>query len=268
MSLISFSGLSRTNRVLPILSILTAAGLTGSAQAALFSFASDDASNAFTFVGTAGAANTFTMTQQGARIPVTLKIDDNNGPLPTVALNVFFEAEFTLGWIGSLGTGNSQTHAYSATGNFRFVDANGGVLLSIATTGQNPAGMTIGGTMSNWASAGSLFGSDNAGGGTVAYTTTPALFTLASGAGANLEQYGIFGGANATSIGTDDFGFSLTFVSAATGGPVPIDSTSRLPTGAWRAEGSYSGSATWIPAPGTMALVGIAGGLIARRRRR
>lgn len=268
MSLNSFSGLSRTNRVLPILSILTVAGLAGSAQAALFSFASDDASNAFTFVGTAGAGNSFTMTQQGARIPVTLKIDDNNGPLPSVALNVFFEAEFTLGWIGSLGTGNSQTHAYSATGNFRFVDANGGVLLSIATTGQNPAGMTIGGTMSNWASAGSLFGSDNADGGTVAYTTSPALFTLASGAGANLEQYGIFGGANATSIGTDDFGFSLTFVSAATGGAVPINSTSRLPTGAWRAEGSYSGSATWIPAPGTMALVGIAGGLIARRRRR
>lgn len=268
MSLYSFSGLSRTIRVLPILGAVTAAGLAGSAQAALFSFASDDASNAFTFSGTAAAGNSFTMSQQGARIPVTLKIDDGNGVLPTVALEVFFEASITLGWIGSVGAGNAQTHAYSATGNFRFVDANGNALLSIALAGQSPAGMTIGGSMSNWASAGGLFGSDNDGGGSVAYTVSDGLFTLAQGEGANLNSYGIFGGPNATSTGADDFGFSLTFVSAQTGGSVPINSTSRLPTGAWRAEGSYSGSATWVPAPGTLALIGAAGVMTARRRRR
>ena len=78
MSLDLYRGVSRTSRVLSITALL---GLAGSANAALFSFASDDASSQFTFQGTAAAGNSFSVTHTGNRVPVTLKIDDNNGAL-------------------------------------------------------------------------------------------------------------------------------------------------------------------------------------------
>lgn len=266
MSLDLFPGVSRTSRVLSIIALL---GLAGSAQATLFSFASDDASSQFTFQGTAAAANnSFTLTHTSNRVPVTPKIDDNNDVLPTVAIAVGLTANVTLNWFNSLGMGGSQTHAYSATGTFSFVDpSSGAALLTIAFTNQSPAGMTIGGSMSEWFSSGGLFGSDNGGGGTVTYTSTPALFTAGAAVGANLENYGIFGGANATSTGPDDFSFTLTRVNAA-GAAVPINSTTRAPSAAWNAEGSFSGSATWIPSPGAFALIGAAGLMVAGRRRR
>lgn len=263
MRLISFGGVSGTTRLIGIAALLS---LAGSAQAALFSFASDDASSQFTFLGTAGAGTTFTASASGGGtgVPVTLKIDDNNGALPTVSLNVRMIATFTFAYVSSIGTMNNQTHAYSVVGMFGFVDAAGAPLLTVNVTTQNPAGLAIGGTMTQWFSAGGLFGSDNAGGGTVAYTPTAALFTAGTAAGANLNNYGIF---NGTSTGPDDFGFSLTFVNA-NNLPVSIDAQTRLPTAAWRAEGSYSGSATWIPSPGSAAMIGLAGLLAAGRRRR
>ena len=269
MSLNSLSSVLFSSRVLGIAAVLS---LCGSASAATFSFASDDESDAFTFLGTAGIDNNrFNMTH--ARTPrdrVTLKIDDNNGARPTVSLSVGFTASFTLNYVGSLGMANAQTHAYSVTGNFAFVDVNTGAnLLTISVTGQSPAGMTIGGTGTQWASAGGLFGSDNLGGGSVEYTTTPALFTAGTAAGADLTQYGIFSGASAgTAAGVpDDFGFSLTFVNAS-GGPVGINSGTHLPTAVWNAEGSYSGSARWVPAPGTVSMLGLAGLMVGGRRRR
>jgi len=241
--------------------------LCGSASAATFSFASDDESDAFTFRGTAASGTSFQMLHaRNPRDRVTLKIDDNNGSRPTISLSVGFVANLTLNWVGSVGTGSAQTHAYSVTGSFAFVDVNTGAdLLTINLTGQSPAGMAIGGTMSQWGSAGGLFGSDNTGGGSVSYVTTPALFAAAGAT--NLNDYGIFGGANATSTGPDDFGFSLTFVNAS-GTNVAIDQTSRLPTSAWNAEGSYSGAARWVPAPGAIATLGLAGLLLGGRRRR
>jgi len=247
-----------------------ALSLAGTAHGALFSFASDDDSDAFTFRGTAATGTSFTMAH--ARTPrdrVTLKIDDENGVRPTVSLAVGFTSNLTVSWVGSVGTGSAQTHAYSVTGTFSFVDVNTGAeLLTINLAGQSPAGLAIGGTMTQWASSGTVFGSDSGGGGSVSYVTVPALFTAGTAAGADLTQYGIQGGVNATSIGPDDFGFSLTIVNAA-GGPVGIDPTSRLPTAMWNAEGSYSGAARWgVPSPGAVATFGLALLVVGSRRRR
>lgn len=257
--------LSLFSRTIGVVALL---GVAGSAQATLFSFASDDESDFFTFRGTAATGSSFSMMQgRDPRNRVTLKIDDENGARPTVSLDVGFTANWTLTWIGSVGMGNAQTHAYALSGTFTFVDPNTGAdLLTIAVTNQSPAGMTIGGTMSQWGSAGGMFGSDSS--ASVVYTATPALITLFNAntsGGATNADYELFTGA---SIGpNDDFGFSLTFVNAA-GGPVPINQTTRLPSAAWNAEGSYSGSATFlIPSPGSLALMGAAG-LVALRRRR
>jgi hypothetical protein len=266
MALNLFPGVSRA------IGVVTLLGLAGTAQAALFSFASDDDSSQFTFRGTAGSGTTFNVRngRDPASTPVTLKIDDNNGALPTVSLNVGFVANFTGDWEGSVGVAGSQTHVYSALGSFSFVGATGAPLLTgTFNTPNAPAVMTVSGTTTAWGSAGSVFGSDTVSGiaGAVVWTATADLITLANSLGINLAQYGIAVG---SSNAPDDFSFTLTDLGAATGGgPVAIDMMSRLPTAAWQSEGSFSGSAVnGIPSPGALALLGAAGAMVAARRHR
>ena len=59
----------------------------------------------------------------------------------------------------------------------------------------------------------------------------------------------------------------LSFSNDATQPGVPLDPQTFLPAEKWQSEGSYSGSAFFIPAPASLAMLG-AGGLIAARRRR
>ncbi len=268
MSFISFVGASRT--LARTIGVVTLLGLAGSAQAALFSFASDDDSSQFTFRGTAGSGSSFTISngRDPASTPVTLKIDDNNGALPTVALNVGFIADMTARWEGSVGVAGSQTHVYSVTGTFSFVNDAGAPLLTGTFSSPNtPAVMTVLGSMTSWGSAGSIFGSDTVSGfaGAVTWTATADLIALANSQSINLAQYGIAVG---NSGSPDDFSFTLTNLNAANSN-VPIDLMSRLPTAAWQSEGSFSGSAVnGIPSPGALTLIGAAGLVLAARRRR
>lgn len=268
MSFISFPGAARA--LTRTIGVVTLLGLVGSAQAALFSFASDDDSSQFTFRGTAGSGSTFTISngRSPSSTPVTLKIDDNNGALPTVALDVGFIADMTAHWEGSVGVAGSQTHVYSVLGSFSFVNAAGAPLLTGTFSSPNtPTVMTVLGSMTAWGSSGSIFGSDTVSGfaGAVTWTATADLIALANSQGVNLAQYGIAAG---NSNAPDDFSFTLTSLNAANAN-VPIDSMSRLPTAAWQSEGSFSGSAVnGIPSPGAISLLGVAGLILAGRRQR
>jgi hypothetical protein len=245
-------------------------GLAGSAQATLFSFASDDDSSQLTFRGTAASGTTFNVRngRDPASTPVVLKIDDNNGALPTVSLNVGFTANFAVRWEGSVGVAGNQTHVYSALGSFSFVDSAGAALLTGTFNAANsPAVMTVNGSNTSWGSSGGVSGSDSTAGfaGTVVWTATPALIALANGQGINLAQYGIAAG---SSNAPDDFAFTLSNLTSSNAN-VPIDSMSRLPTMAWGSEASFSGSApNGIPSPGAATLAGVAGMLALARRRR
>jgi len=250
-----------------VLSILT---LAGTANASLFSFASDDDSSQFTFRGTAGTGSTFGIVngRDPAGTPVTLKIDDNNGAQATVSLNVGFRSNFTATFANSVGVAGAMTYVYTVTGTFSFVDlASGAALLTGSIGANNPAAMTVLGSNTSWGSSGAIFDSDSAYNfaGAVVWTATQGLVTAITAAGANAANYGIAAGSSNT---PDDFGFTLTNLNS-NGGPVPISSPGRLPTSAWASEGSFSGSAiNGIPSPGALTLVGIAGLLSMSRRRR
>jgi len=256
-----------------VASIVTLTALAGSAHATLFRFASDDDSSNFTFRGTAATGNSFAIVngRDPQASPLTLKIDDNNGALPSVSLNVGFRANFSARWADSVGLAGAQTHVYRVLGSFSFVNpANNAVLLTGTISNDNaPAVLTILGSTTAWGSAGSIFGSDTAYNfaGSVVYTATADLITFAQAqAGANLLNYGVQSGGSSSS--PDDFSFTLTSATS-NGGAVPINSTSRLPTSAWASEGSFSGSAVnGIPTPGAFGLLGVAGVLIMSRRRR
>jgi len=251
------------------ISVLSLTALAGSAHATLFSFASDDDSTSFTFRGTAAMGTSFGIVngRDPQSTPLTLKIDDNNGALATVSLNVGFRANLTARWEGSVGFAGQQTHVYRVLGSFSFVNPTTGATLLTATIPSDnaPAAMTIAGSTTQWGSAGSIFGSDSAFSfaGAVVWTATADFLTYAqTSAGANLVNYGVVAGTSST---PDDFGFTLTNVNA-NGAGVPINTTSRLPSSAWQSEASFSGTAN-IPTPGAAGLLA-AGGLVVLSRRR
>ena len=128
--------------------------------------------------------------------------------------------------------------------------------------------MTAFGTENAWGSSGAILGSDSF--STITYTATDLLVTRLGGA-AMAAMYGIVvpAGGQASSVGPDDFGFTMTVINSGTpGNLVGLDPTRKTPTTSWKSESSYSGSAlNGIPAPSAAGLLGLAGVIVARRRR-
>jgi MYXO-CTERM domain-containing protein len=223
----------------------------GSAQAAMFSFGSGSAGNAWTFTG-----NGLGITDGTGANPLTLLIDDNNGPLPTLNVSTTFDANITLAYVSSVSIGGGNfAHTYTAQGNFSFFDVPAGSpLLNVAFTG---ALFTAMGAQNSWYSTGSLQGNP-AGGATVTMTWT----------GANLPGYNLAPGA----LVNQSFAFDLSALNTSGvipyGGQNPGTSLTPnfAPTGAWFAEASFSAMGN-IPSPGALALLGL-GSLVALRRRR
>lgn len=232
----------RTTLLLASVGIAT---MAGSAQAALFSFASDTNHTDFTFAGVGGLVRD----AQDPLDPVVLLLDDNNGPLPALSFNVEFDAEFSIAFAGSTQVAPGIfTHSYSLNGSFLFSGAAGPLLkVSIA----DGALVALGGANA-WGTTDTIMGADDP--GSVDYTWL----------GSDLPAYGVY---NGTSIGPDDAAFTLTFLQTALGGGVALDPQTKLPISEWRSEGSYSGTAFFVPSPGAMALLGMAS-LVAGRRRR
>lgn len=232
------------------------AAVAGTAQAGFFSFASDSASGAWTFTGSGGGfTDAFDATN-----PVTLLIDDNNGSLPTLEVSVDFDADVSIVYAGSvpLGGGGDFAHNYIASGTFSFTEVTTGITI-LSATFENSL-FTAEGGESSWYTTAGLQGSDG-GAGSVDYTWM----------GASLPGYGLEPGA----LGLDeDFSFSLSELNTdgslpwdgITGAGVELDGN-MLPIAQWWSEGSYSGSASVIPTPASMALLGLGGIVIARHRR-
>lgn len=251
--------------------VIAAATLAGSAHATFFSFASDNDHTSYTFRGTAGAAGSFTITEDGPTSPFTLFVDDNNGPLAALPVATRFTANLNATWVASTNIfANVWQHSYSFAGNFQFLDPNTGAAILTITVGPNNRGVfTVPGGQNSWSSAGAILGADSF--ADVTYTAFPALVAALGGA-ANAANYGIVipNGISASSTGPDDLGFDLTVLNSGTMGiNVGLDPQTHLPTTTWASESSYSGSAIGgIPTPGATALLACAGLMVARRRRK
>lgn len=230
-----------------ILACATAVGVATTANAALFSFASDVDSGSFTFVGGAGGV----IDAQDPTDTQLLFIDDNNGPLPTIPLEVEFEAAFQMAYVASVPvTGNTFVHTYALAGVFGFFSPTGAPILTATLTG---GALTALGSATAWGTSETIQVND-IGAGEITYTWW----------GPDLPAYGIYAG---DSIGPDDAAFTLTLTLSPGGFGVPLDPQTGLPAAIWTSEGSYSGSAFFIPTPGAAALAGIGLMGISRRRR-
>src|SRR5687767_11935758 len=117
----------------------------GAAQGAFFSFASGSASSAWTFQG-----NGLNFTDgTGPNDPITLFIDDNNGPLPTLGVSTQFNSNVALAYSGSVNLGGGNfSHNYTAQGSYSFTDILSGVTL--LTVNFNNALFTAQGAALSW----------------------------------------------------------------------------------------------------------------------
>lgn len=236
---------TNTRSAIGLSAALAAVLAAGSAQAATFSFASDTNPNDFTFAGTGGSVTD----AQDPTDPVVLMLDDNNGPLPALSFNVEFDADFTISHVNSAQVAPGVfTHSYALNGSFSFSQGGSNLLTCTITDG---ALVALGGA-ATWGSTDTILGSDNP--GSVAYTWL----------GADLPAYGVF---NGTSVGTDDAAFTLTFLQNALGSGAALNPANMLPGGNWTSEGSFSGTAFFIPAPGSLSLLGLTALAAGRRRR-
>lgn len=257
-------------RSLVLVGLVSVTGLAASAEASLFSFASDSNPTGFTFRGTAAAGGVFSITNDITNL-FQLVIDDNpGGLLSSFALNTRFEANFSAAWITSVPlAGPTVRHIYGVSAGsggdfvFRFRDAvTNDVLLTASLDSGSQGTFGVVGTSTTWGTSGEIRADDLT--ASVRYTATQALVDRIVGLGLNPAAYGIFVGG---SVSVDDFGFTLTVLNANSGGLVQLGQD-RLPTSAWSSEGSYSGSATsGVPSPGAAALLGLGGLVLARRRR-
>lgn len=233
--------------ILRLLACATVVAVAGSAQAALFSFASDVDSSSFTFFGWGNAI----VDAQDPSDTQLLFIDDDNGVLPTLPVTVEFDAVFEMAYAGSIPvTGNTFVHTYALAGAFGFFDPDTGApILTAALTGGS---LTALGSATSWGTSETIQVND-IGASEIVYTWW----------GPAIPAYGLYPG---NSIGPDDAAFTLTLTLSAAGAGVPLDPQTGLPAIDWVSEGSYSGSAFFIPTPGAAALAGL--GLIGMARRR
>ena len=258
--------------------IVTAAGVllaAGSANAAFFSFASDSSSSDWTFqyIPPASPGGSGTIIDSsgapGRFAPVVLHVDDDNGSSPTIQLDSRFDAEFSVDHVTSVDLTvplGYWSHLYSVSGSFSFADDTGNTLLTVDVEN---ALLTAAGGAFSWDSAAAILGAD--GTASVTYTATQALIDALGGEAA-AAGYGLAVGSSEPGA---DFGFDLTVINEFGDRPLPagtelgadLDPQTLMPISRWFSEGSYSGSATIIPAPGSVALLAL-GGIAAGRRRR
>ena len=236
--------LSQTIRVLAV------AGLATAAQAdVLFSFASDTDHTGSNFKG----FGTTVEDQADGGDPLVLLIDDDNGPLSPLTYDVEFDADFAIDYAGSVNLGGGLfVHTYGLSGEFGFYDQNGSPVLTATVSG---GALTALGSADRWMSAASILSADGSG-IDVVYN-----WHLADNA-----AYGLY---NGLSVGPDDdAAFTLTDIFTLGNGLSGVDLDSgMLPESEWYSEGSFSGSASFVPAPGSLALLAGTGLLLGRRRR-
>lgn len=227
-----------------------ALALAGSANAALFSFASNTADRAWIFTGQGDTVTHAT----GPTDFVTLHIDDDNGVLPRLDVSTQFNANIELIHQASVPIGGGDfSHNYLAAGSYTFTDIfTNTVILTINFEGVL---FTARGGQGSWYTTAALQG-DNNGGGSVSVTWS----------GASIPAYQLAPG---TLPGSFAFGLSalnssgaLPYAGQSPGASLGMD---MLPSGTWWSEASWT--AFTVPAPGTLGLLALGGLAMARRRR-
>jgi hypothetical protein len=230
-----------------VLSAVAVLAFAGSAQASLFSMASDIDQASWTFAGFGSSVTD----AQDPFDPQVLLIDDNNGASLPVAFQSEFGSQLQLTYLSSTPLfGNTFTHLYTISGTFSFLDPTTSTGLTASITG---GVLAVVGSTNSWGSTATIQASDTF--GAVGYQWNAG----------DLPQVGIF---NGSSIGLDDAAFTLTNLGTGIANSgVSIDSDTKLPTANWFAEGSFSGSGVFVPSPASVVMLG-AGAIIAGFRRR
>ena len=234
------------------LSLLAVAAATGAAHATLLGFAASTTDQAWVFTGTG-----LNMTSALGNNPVLLSIDDDNGPLPTLFVSTTLTANIHLTPVGSTPLPGAFAHNYTASGSFAFKDiASGTTLLTVEFS---HALFTSLGQEFKWGTTGAL----------QANTVGGSLIDM-NWTGASLPQYGLIPG----HFEGEDFNFGLSSINTSGAIPynfqnpgVPITQATMIPTATWFAESSFSAFAISAPAPGSVALLGLAALAAARRKR-
>ncbi len=236
--------------------LLAVAGLTVAANAGIFSFASDYSDQSWTFTLATHGGHFAIEDQTQFTDPTILLIDDANGILEPLQYEVDFNLHADIDYLSSTPIGGGKfIHSYSVEEAYAGWYTSNGPILEMTF---DDSIITIVGDEFGWDTAGSMFGSDAW--ASVQYTSY-----------INEPDYGMYLG---DAIGPQDFGFSLTTIN--TSGSIPYDYSSpgatldpqtMFPTEEVFAEGSFSGSAQFIPAPSTAALL-LGAGLFGTRRRR
>lgn len=217
----------------------------GAAQAGFISAYSDSNSDGPTFSGSGFALRDGRPFDTSASITFGLYHDpDENGPLPSIFQGTVFEMDATLGAYAMTPLAGMFIHSWSVAGSFRFLDQNTGALV-LQVNFTNALFTSWTNTPSSMGSTASLQGN---------------LFT-------DPGMTAVFGGMLAGYTAVDNWAFDLTALRTVQGGGRVLlfqDGGVGL-IGPWTAEGSFS--AQLVPAPASMALLGL-GGLVAARRRR
>ena len=236
--------------------LLMLAGAATANAGGIFSFASDFSDQSWTFTGS-GHGGHFAMVDGTPNTDqMTLLIDDGNGGLDPLAIEADFNFHTHFEYLSSTSIGGGKfLHAYSMDSTSAGWYTANGPVLEMTFEG---ALFTIVGSEFGWDSAGSIFGADSW--ADVQYTSY-----------IDAPDYGMYVG---DSVGPQDFAFTLTALNSS--GVIPYDFSSpgahldpntMLPEHEFFAEGSFSGSAQFVPTPGTASLL-LGAGLIGLRRRR
>lgn len=235
---------------------LTVAGLAAVAQAGIFSFASDYSDQSWTFIVENHGDHVAIEDGTHFTDPTILLIDDANGVLDPLSFSVDFNLHADLDYQASTPIGGGKfLHTYRVEEAVAGWYLDSGPVLEMTF---DDSIITIVGDEFGWDSAGSMFGADSW--AAVQYTSY-----------IDAPAYGMYVG---DSVGPQDFGFSITALN--TSGVLPwdfsepgaeLDPQTMMPLEEVYAEGSFSGSARFVPAPGTAALL-LSSGLLGMRRRR
>ena len=231
-----------------IVVLAMSAGIAGG-QNVSFSFASDTASEQPTFRGSAGDGH-----MHLGRVRTDLLVDDANGPLPTLEYDTLFYHDFELTTIGATLLPSGQfLHMYSINGSFRF---RGSTVMNVTVL---DGVFTSLGDEDSWGTTATIQGSSLAG-STVTYQWMTD----------DQPAYNLFNGDSTSDM--TDFAFTLTNlqsfpdVGVVTPGVI-LNPQTGLPGLAWQSEGSFSGSAFFVPTSGAVSVLGIAGAGLYRRKR-